>query len=182
MVHGGEPRSGPDVRVQGVMRTQATCPLRRCHPASPRRDDQASRAMQATETSWAFVSEFSPLRLQSGRKKGCHRLTLAPPLERSLGPLHPSCCSATSRGAQASRDISRHPSLPATLTHCVKDEPFAGRGKPGPRLDDVGEILVAAEQHQAGRQALVPDARKRLSQQYLQIQGSGFDSPRPGAS
>ncbi|MHC4697723.1 MAG: hypothetical protein ACYTFA_13380, partial [Planctomycetota bacterium] len=81
------------------------------------------------------------------------------------------------RGAPAPRGTAWHPSLAATFAHRYKDEPFAGREKSRPRLDDVGEILVAAKQRQGGRQALLIDARKCLSQQYLQIQGSRFDSP-----
>ena len=46
-----------------------------------------------------------------------------------------------------------------------------------PRIDDTGEILVAAEHRQAGRQAILPVARKCLSQHHLQIQVSSFDSP-----
>ena len=92
--------------------------------------------------------------------------------------MHACLRSATSRGVLSLRGTFWHHSLGATFAHRVKDESFAGRGKPGPRLDDKGKVLVAAEQHQAGRQAILSDARKCLSQQYLQIQGSRFDSPR----
>ncbi len=67
----------------------------------------------------------------------------------------------------------------ATIAQRFKDDPFAGRGELGPRLNDFGETLVTAEQHQAGRQAVFSDARKCLSPQYLEIWGSRFDSPGP---
>lgn len=116
--------------------------------------------------------------VRAGSREGCHRLTPAPPPRRSGRPMHRFFWSAAPRGLPAPRGISWHPSLAATVVYRFKDESFAGRGKPRPRLDDKGKVLVAAEQRQAGRQALFSDARKCLSQQYLQIQGSRFDSPR----
>lgn len=84
-------------------------------------------------------------------------------------------------------NIARRPGPPwhllasltgVTFAYGVKDKPFAGRGKPGPRRNDVGEILVAAERHQAVRQAILSEARKCLSKLYFQSQVSRFDSPR----
>ena len=112
------------------------------------------------------MREFSPLGLRADR------------LEEELSPID----TRTAAGAIWSPDAhvyllgdtARHAGTPwhhlasligATFVHCVKDEPFAGRGKPGPRVDNMGEILVAAEQRQAEHQALLPHACKCLSQQ-----------------
>ena len=140
---------------------------------------RAPRPVLLTLTLCTFVREFSPLGLRTDPvEEGLSPIDTRAAAGAVWSPNVPVLRSATSRGVLALRDTSWHPSFTATAIHRVKNEPFAERGKPGPRLDDMSEVLVAADGRQAGRQALLPDARKCLSQQYLQIQGSRFDSPR----
>jgi len=64
--------------------------------------------------------------VRAGSRKGCHRLTPAPPMRRSGHSRHSLYCSATTRDELALRDIAWHASPGTTSIYRFKDEPFAG--------------------------------------------------------